>query len=41
MKDYLFDLFPKPFDIDLDQFNISRIEIHSDIDNLTMDIVLA
>ena len=28
MKDYLFDLFPKPFDIDLDQFNVSRIEFH-------------
>jgi len=41
MKEYLFDLFPHHIDIDLNQFNISRIEIHSDIDNLPLDTVFA
>jgi hypothetical protein len=41
MKDYLFELFPNHIDIELNQFNISRIEIHSDIDNLPIDTVLA
>ena len=40
LKEYLFELFPNN-QIELDQFNISRIEIHSDIENLPLDIVLA
>jgi len=39
--DYLFDLFPQTIDLDLDQFHISRIEIHSDMENLPLDIILA
>jgi hypothetical protein len=41
MKDYLFELFPNHIDIELNQFNVSRIEIHSDIDNFPLDTVLA
>lgn len=41
LKEYLFNLFPNSNEIELDQFNISRIEIHSDIENLPLDIVLA
>lgn len=41
LKEYLFNLFPSNDEIDLDQFNISRIEIHSDIENLPLDTVLA
>ena len=41
MKDYLLNLFPNQIDIDLNQFNISRIEIHSDIESLPLDTVLA
>jgi len=39
--DYLFDLFPHTIDLDLDQFHISRIEFHSDIENLPLDVALA
>jgi hypothetical protein len=41
LKEYLFNLFPNSNEIELDQFNISRIEIHSDIENLPLDILLA
>ena len=41
MKDFLFDLFPKYIELELNSFNVSRIEIHSDIENLPLDIVLA
>jgi hypothetical protein len=41
MKDYLFDLFPKHIELELNSFNVSRIEIHSDIENLPLDTVLA
>jgi hypothetical protein len=41
LKEYLFNLFPNRNEIELDQFNISRIEIHSDIENLSLDTVLA
>lgn len=41
LKDYLFNLFPSNDEIELDQFNISRIEIHSDIENLPLDTILA
>ncbi len=40
LKEYLLDLFPND-EIELDQFNISRIELHSDIENLPLDTVLA
>lgn len=40
LKEYLLNLFPNN-EIELDQFNISRIEIHSDIETLPLDIVLA
>ncbi len=39
--EYLFDLFPNQIDLKLDQFNISQIEIHSDIKHLPLDVVLA
>jgi|GEM_PF-2089880 len=39
--DYLFDLFPNQIDLQFNQFNISRIEVHSDIGNLPLDVVLA
>ncbi|QPJ64738.1 MAG: hypothetical protein G3M78_04765 [Candidatus Nitrohelix vancouverensis] len=41
LKDYLLDLFPDSHEIDLNDFNISRIELHSDIESLPLDIVLA
>lgn len=41
LKEYLLNLFPNSNEIELDQFNISRIEIHSDIEILPLDIVLA
>ncbi len=41
LKEYLLNLFPNSNEIELDQFNISRIEIHSDIETLPLDIVLA
>jgi len=41
LKEYLFSLFPSDGEIELDQFNISRIEIHSDIKDLPLDTVLA
>lgn len=41
LKEYLFNLFPSNDEIELDQFNISRIEIHSDIEDLPLDTVLA
>ena len=40
LKEYLLNLFPDN-EIELDGFNISRIEIHSDIESLSLDIVLA
>lgn len=41
LKEYLLNLFPNSNENELDQFNISRIEIHSDIEILPLDIVLA
>ena len=41
LKDYLFDIFPNHIDIDLNQFKVSRIEVHSDIENFSLDVVLA
>lgn len=40
LKEYLLNLFPND-EIELDQFNISRVEIYSDIETLPLDIVLA
>ena len=39
--DYLFDLFPHTIDLDLNQFHISRMEFHSDIEDLPLDVALA
>ena len=41
LKAYLLNLFPNSNEIELDQFNISRIEICSDIESLPLDTVLA